>query len=144
MTLPVMEIERFGFESSASIWSGMVGLLAEGHLLVGLAVLVFSVIAPIGKLGLLFGLCIGQRSIARHHRARAFKLIELVGRWGMLDVLLVAMLVAIVKLGDLVQVTPGPGVVLFGVVVILSMLASGVFDPHSIWEDVNESEIQHG
>lgn len=113
----------------------MVGLLGEGHLFIGLVVLVFSVIAPVGKLGLLFALCAGQGSIARHDRARAYQLIEFVGRWGMVDVLLVAVLVAIVKLGDLVTVTPGPGVVVFGGVVILSLIASAMFDPHAIWEE---------
>lgn len=132
--LPVMEIQRLGHQSQASIWSGTIGLLAEGHLFVGLAVLLFSVVAPIGKLVLIFGLCVGQGVIARQDRARAYRLIELIGRWGMVDVLLVAILVAVVKLGDLVEVTPGPGVVVFGVVVILSLLASSVFDPHAIWE----------
>lgn len=136
--LPVMQIERLGHRSDASIWSGTVALLGEGHLFVGLAVLLFSVIAPVGKLGLIFALCIGQRYIARHDRARAYRLIELIGRWGMVDVLLVAILVAVVKLGDLVEVTPGPGVVIFGVVVILSLLASAAFDPHAIWEEPHE------
>ncbi len=134
-----MQIERFGYVSDASIWSGMVGLLGEGHLFIGLVVLLFSVIAPVGKLGLLFVLCVGQGSIARHDRARAYQLIEFVGRWGMVDVLLVAVLVAIVKLGDLVTVTPGPGVVVFGGVVILSLIASAMFDPHAIWEEHNQS-----
>ena len=62
-------------------------------------------------------------------------MIEFIGRWGMVDVLLVAVLVAVVKLGDLVEVTPGPGVVVFGGVVILSLIASAMFDPHAIWEE---------
>ena len=132
--LPVMEIERLGHQSEASIWSGTIALLAEGHLFVGLAVLLFSVVAPIGKLALIFVLCVGQGVVARHDRARAYRMIERIGRWGMVDVLLVAILVAIVKLGDLVEVTPGPGIVIFGAVVILSLLASSVFDPHAIWE----------
>ena len=135
MWLPVMQIERLGHQSQASIWSGMVTLLAEGHWFVGVAVLLFSVLAPVGKLFLIFGLCVGQRRVARQDRARAYRLIELIGRWGMVDVLLVAILVAVVKLGDLVEVQPGPGVVLFGVVVILSLLASAAFDPHAIWEE---------
>lgn len=132
--LPVMQIQRLGHESHASIWSGMVTLLAERHLFVGLAVLLFSIVAPIAKLALIFTLCISQGRIADHQRARAYRLIELIGRWGMVDVLLVAILVAVVKLGDLVVVTPGPGVALFGAVVILSLLASAAFDPHAIWQ----------
>ncbi len=135
MLLPVMEIERFGYVSDASIWSGMVGLLSEGHWFVGLVVLLFSVVAPLGKLGLLFVLCVGRRRVPMRDRARAYRLIEFIGRWGMVDVLLVAVLVAVVKLGDLVTVTPGPGVLVFGAVVILSLIASAMFDPHAIWEE---------
>lgn len=141
MSLPVMQIERFGYESEASIWSGMVGLLAEGHLFIGLVVLLFSVLAPIGKLGLLLMLCLGRRSLSLRDRARAYRVIELVGRWGMVDVLLIAVLVAIVKLGDLVTVTPGPGVILFGAVVFLSLLSSAMFDPHVIWKDTNKMKV---
>jgi paraquat-inducible protein A len=134
LSLPVMRIERLGHVSDASIWSGMIGLLAEGHLFVGGIVLLFSIITPVAKLIALFVLCAGSRGLQARHRARTYRLVEFIGRWGMVDVLLVAVVVATVKLGDLVQVTPGPGVVAFGSVVLLSLLASAVFDPHAIWE----------
>lgn len=135
LTLPVMRVERLGHAESASIWGGMVDLLAEGHLFVGLAVLLFSIVSPIGKLALLFALCAGDRLLRPRHRAATYHLVEFLGRWGMADVLLVALVVAIVKLGDLVEVEPGPGVVVFGAVVILSLLASAVFDPRAIWDE---------
>lgn len=134
LALPVMTIARLGHAQAASIWSGTVGLLAEGHLAVGLAVLFFSVIAPIAKLAALFVLCAGPGLLPARHRARTYALVEFLGRWGMVDVLLVAILVAAVKLGDLVEVTPGPGVVAFGAVVVLSLLASAAFDPHALWK----------
>lgn len=130
---PVMTIERLGHTSEASIWHGTIALLAEGHLAVGLAVLLFSVIAPLGKLAAIFALTAGTSMRARH-RARTYRFVEWIGKWGMVDVLLVALLVAIVKLGDLVEVTPGAGVWAFGGVVVLSMLASAAFDPHQIWQ----------
>ena len=135
LLLPVMTIQRLGHEQATSIWGGMVGLLAEGHWAVGAAVLTFSIIAPVLKLGALAALCLGRRAMGRDRRAATYRLVEFVGRWGMVDVLLVALVVAAVKLGDLVEVTPGPGVVAFGAVVVLSMLASVSFDPHAIWED---------
>jgi len=137
--LPVMQIERFGYVSDASIWSGMVGLLGEGHWFIGMVVLLFSVIAPLGKLGLLFVLCVGRRHVPSRDRARAYKLVEFIGKWGMVDVLLVAVLVAVVKLGDVVTVTPGLGVMVFGAVVILSLIASSVFEPEAIWEERSKS-----
>ena len=135
LTLPVMTLSRLGHESVASIWSGTVRLLAEGHYPIGLTIFFFSIVAPIAKLSALFALCFGRRWLSSETRSWTYHAIEFIGRWGMLDVLLVAILVAIVKLGDLVTVTPGPGVVLFGVVVLLSMLASISFDPHAIWEE---------
>ena len=69
-----------------------------------------------------------------HHRALTYQLVELTGRWGMLDVLRVALLVAVLKLGDFVEVSAGPGALAFGTCVVLSLLASASFDPHSLWE----------
>lgn len=135
LAMPVMTITRLGHEQAASIWSGMVAMLSEGHWFVGLTVLLFSVVAPIAKLLALFALCAGPRALAARDRARTYRLVEFIGRWGMVDVLLVAILVAAVKLGDLVEVTPGPGVAAFALVVLLSLLASAAFDPHAIWED---------
>lgn len=135
LTLPVMTLTRLGHDSTNSIWSGTVELLAEGHYPIGLTIFFFSIVAPIAKLSALFVLCFGRRLLSREIKAGAYHAVEFIGRWGMLDVLLVAILVAIVKLGDLVSVTPGPGVVVFGAVVVLSMLASISFDPHAIWEE---------
>jgi paraquat-inducible protein A len=133
MMLPVLEVSRLGHVHEATIWSGVVALLAEGQWFVGLVVLFASIIAPIAKLAALLAVClpIGQTE----HRASAYRFVEWIGRWGMLDVLLVAILVAVVKLGDWVQVQPGPGLAAFAGVVVLSLIASAVFDPHSIWED---------
>ena len=62
----------------------------------------------------------------------ACRWLEHVGRWGMLDVLLVAGLVAIVKLGDLVRIEPGPGAAIFAIMVCCSLLASAFFDPRAV------------
>lgn len=133
--LPIMTLERLGHESIASIWSGTIGMLAEGHYTIGLTVFFFSIVAPVTKLAALFTLCYAGPLLSGGARSWIYHAVEFIGRWGMLDVLLVAVLVAVVKLGDLVEVTPGPGVIVFGIVVLLSMLASISFDPHAIWED---------
>ena len=135
ITLPVMTLERLGHESIASIWSGAIGLFSEGHYAIGATIVLFSIVSPLTKLSALFVLSFGARALSKRARAATYHAIDFIGRWGMLDVLLVAVLVAAVKLGDLVQVTPGPGVVVFGLVVLLSLLASISFDPHAIWEE---------
>ena len=67
-------------------------------------------------------------------RTRIYRFIDVVGPWAMLDVFLLAILVALVKLGQIATVLPGPGLVAFTAVVVLTMLASASFDPRTIWD----------
>lgn len=131
--MPMMGIERFGYDSEVSIWTGMVGLFADGHWFIGGVIFLFSIVAPIGKLGLLLVVCLGRSVMGDLERGLAFRAVERLGRWGMVDVMLVAILVAVVKLGDVVTVTPGAGMMVFGVVVLMSIVASGMFEPRMIW-----------
>ncbi len=135
--LPVLRLEEMGHATTTNIWDGMVSLFASGQLLVGVIVLIGSVVAPLGKLGAMLALCLGDLLLHRRHQAFTYRAVEWLGRWGMLDVLLVATLVAAVKLGDWVQVHPGPGVLAFTAVVVLSMLASAAFDPRAIWQEAD-------
>ena len=133
--LPMIEVERFGHATAASILKGISGLLAQGHWFVGLIVLVCSIVAPMGKILALLILSGGGFRLRAQHRAWTYRFVEWTGRWGMLDVLLVAILVAVVKLGDIVEVNAGPAAIAFGTVVVLSLLASASFDPHGLWEE---------
>ena len=71
----------------------------------------------------------------RRHKAATLRLMEHVGKWSMMDVMLLALLVMLVKLGDLVEFQFGPAVVAFVACVAMSMVASLSFDPHAIWEE---------
>ncbi len=135
ISLPVLRLERFGHVQEASIWAGTMGLFAKGQLLVGLVVLVCSIVIPVAKLLGMFLLVTRAPFFERRHRAWLHKAIEAMGRWGMVDVLLVAILVAALKLGDVMQVAPGPGAAAFAACVVLSILATALFRPHSIWEE---------
>ncbi|MHC4948368.1 MAG: paraquat-inducible protein A [Planctomycetota bacterium] len=132
--LPMLRIEQFGHGHEAGILEGVATLLAGGHLVVGIVVLLCSVVLPLGKLLSLLILSAGGLGLRREHRALTYKVVEWTGRWGMLDVLLVALLVATLKLGDMVTVTAGPAAFAFTAVVVLSLLASACFDPHALWE----------
>lgn len=132
--LPIMTIERFGHATEQSLLSGTGALLADGQLFVGGVVFLCSIVLPVGKLvGLL--LIAAEGVLHERHRAFTYRLIEWTGRWGMLDVLLLALLVAFVKIGDLVEVAPGPAALTFTLVVGLSLCASAAFDPHALWEE---------
>ena len=135
--LPILEIEKLGHHHATSLLGGTVDLLLHGSWFVGVIVLLFSIVLPLVKLIALLELSwIGLTH--RQHRAWTYRLVELAGRWSMMDVLLLALLVTMVKLGDLVSFRLGPAVLAFVLCVVMSMVASIMFDPHAIWE---ESEV---
>ncbi len=133
MTLPMIRIERFGYAEQSSILTGIGTLFARGNWFIGAIVLLCSVVFPLAKLLGLLTLAAGGFNLAHHHKAWTYRLVEWTGRWGMLDVLLVAILVAAIKLGDLVDVTAGPAAVAFAITVLLSLTASACFEPHALW-----------
>lgn len=134
ITLPLLSVERFGHRSESGALAAALTLLGGGEILIGAVVLLCSVVIPFAKLAMLVVLA---APLLLHRRIRLwmYLAVEWTGRWGMLDVLLVAVVVAVLKLGDLVEVRPGPGAVAFTTMVLLSLVAGAVFDPRSIWRD---------
>jgi len=135
--LPVMETSSlFGAEKD-TILSGIVYFWTSGSQ--GLAGLIFcvSILVPMLKLGALSMLTwsVHRRSRRnRHQRATLFRIIEQVGRWSMLDVFVVALMVGLVHFRGLAVIEAGPGAAAFGAVVVLTMLAARSFDPRLIWD----------
>jgi len=132
--LPILEIEKLGHHYTSSILWGTVELLRHGNWFVGLVVLIFSIVFPLLKLALLLEISL-LGVLGRRHKALTYRLMEHAGKWSMMDVLLLAFMVMLVKLGDLVTFQFGPAVVAFTLCVVMSMAASWSFDPHVIWEE---------
>src|SRR5205085_7393047 len=119
-----------------TVWQGVLELVRLNYWFVGLVVFLASIAVPFIKLVVLFFLCATSQLRTRRwrrERTALYKFVDAIGPWAMLDVFLLAVLVALVKLGDLARVIPGPGLVAFTCVVILTMLASQSFDPNLIW-----------
>ena len=131
--LPILRIERLGQEQQQSILGGIIELYRHGSFFVGSVVLVFSIVFPLAKISLLIELSWLQL-LHRRHKAATLRLMEHLGKWSMMDVMLLAFLVMLVKLGNLVHFEFGPAVIAFTLCVAMSMVASLSFDPHSIWE----------
>ena len=131
---PILQIEKLGHHQESSILSGTIELLSHGNWLVGGIVLLFSVIFPLTKIVLLLELSLLE-FLQKRHKAKTLRIMEHVGKWSMMDVMLLAFLVMLVKLGNLVEFQFGPAVVAFIACVAMSMVASLSFDPHAIWED---------
>lgn len=135
--LPVMRTSSlFGYQRD-TIMSGIGFLWRSGSH--GLAALVFtaSVVIPLAKLLLLSYLLLTvHRRVATGARARAmlYRLLEGVGRWSMLDVFVIALLVGLLRLHALAEVEAGAGAAAFGVMAVSTMLAARSFDPRLIWD----------
>lgn len=138
--LPVLNTTALGSTDADTILSGVVFLYTSGSWPLALVVLVASVMVPLGKLGALSYLLISvqRRSLAStRERTRLYRLVEVIGRWSMLDVFVDTFTVALVQLQPLMSVEPGPGVLFFAAVVVLTMIAAESFDPRLVWDTPN-------
>jgi paraquat-inducible protein A len=138
----------FGSQND-TILSGVIYFWVSGAY--GLAAIIFvaSFLVPLFKLAALFILVLmAQRRSTwrRGERARLYHVIELIGRWSMLDVFVVALLAGLVRIQGFAEITAGLGIAAFGSVVVLTMLASLSFDPKLTWDadDTQESLNQAG
>ncbi len=144
-TLPVMDITQFGRREIDTILSGVIEL--THHDLWGLAILIFvaSIAIPVLKLVGLAGMLImtaQRRPDLLRERTRLFRFIHGIGRWSMVDVFAVAILVSLVHLGLLAAILPGDGAMAFCAVVILTMIATESFDPRLMWDAAGFNEPQ--
>ncbi|RZI96753.1 MAG: paraquat-inducible membrane protein A [Variovorax sp.] len=138
--LPVMITKSLFGTQYDTILSGVIYFWVSGAW--GLAAIVFiaSFLVPLFKLAVLFLLVIlaQRRSDWRQpERAKLYHIIEIIGRWSMLDVFVVALLTGLVQIQGFAQITAGVGIAAFGAVVVLTMLASLSFDPRLTWDTPN-------
>lgn len=135
--LPVLTSTTLGSTDSETILGGVVYLYTSGSWPLALVVLIASVMVPLGKLATLSYLliCI-QRGLRGDERekTRLYRMVVFIGRWSMLDVFVDTFTVALVQLSPLMSFQPGPGVIFFAAVVILTMIAAETFDPRLIWD----------
>jgi len=138
---PILQMELYGAHSENTVLDGCISLFQHGQRLVAVIVFLASLLIPFLKLLGLFYLVITTRFASRRRRLERtwiYRLIDVIGPWAMLDVFLLAILVALVKLGELATVRPGPGLFAFAAVVVLTILATTSFDPAQIWETPDE------
>ena len=135
--LPVMTVTSLGQIQADTILSGVIYFLMNGMWPLAIIVFVASVLVPVLKLGILTFLLISvqRRSSWRPvERTRLYRITEAIGRWSMVDIFAITILVALVRLGNLATIDAGPGAVFFGAVVVSTMLAAESFDPRLIWD----------
>lgn len=136
-TLPVMVSNALGSSTPDTILGGVHFLYESGSWPLALIVLVASFMIPLGKLMALVWLLLAvQRGVrgGESQRMRLHRLVHLIGPWSMLDVFVATFTVALVQLSPLMSVEPGPGVLFFAAVVVLTMLAAESLDPRLLWD----------
>ncbi|MFK3736282.1 paraquat-inducible protein A [Massilia sp. TN1-12] len=145
--LPVMVTETLGSGAEGdTIMSGVALFWNTGS--PGLAIIIFvaSIAVPVMKLlalALLAATAQWRSTWAPHGRTRLYRVVEFIGRWSMLDIFVVTLTVALVRFQQLATITPGPGALAFGCVVILTMIASAQFDPRLIWDPIEPNGEHH-
>jgi len=136
--LPVMHTGAlFAGTEAHTILGGIIELWHDGSWDLAVIVFVASVVVPILKMLALAVLALGVHrgwTTRLRERAKLYRMVETVGHWSMLDVYVIALLVALVHFRGIAEVTPGPGIAAFGAVVVLTMFASASFDPRLLFD----------
>lgn len=139
--LPVMTVISFGEGEPDTIMSGVVALIEGKMWALALLVLFASFIVPLTKLIGLSYLLISVQMRSRWRpkdRTQLYRIIEVVGRWSMLDIFMISILISLVKLGSIATIEPGAGGTFFAAVVVITMFAAMSFDPRLIWDAIEK------
>lgn len=135
--LPVMYTSWFGRGHASTIMSGVIDFWRAGAWDISLIIFIASVAVPCAKflvLGLLVVTVRRGSTWAMHERTHLYHFVEFIGYWSMLDVLVIALVAALVQFKALSSTEPRVGILFFGLVVILTMFAALSFDPRLIWD----------
>lgn len=145
--LPIMTVISFGQGEPDTILSGVKALIQFKMYPVALLVFFASICVPVLKILVLSYLLFSvQRQSQWRTRERSilYRITEAVGRWSMIDIFMISILAALVKLDALATISPGPAAVFFAAVVILTMFAAMAFDPRLIWDAAARRPVTHG
>ena len=143
--LPIMTISSLGQGSPSTIMAGVIELVQHGMIPIAAVVFIASILVPTFKLvGIALLLFSVQRRqpLSARQRIIMYRFIEFIGRWSMLDIFVIAILVAVVNFGRIASIEANLGAVAFASVVVLTMLAAVTFDPRLIWDNT-ESDDDH-
>ncbi|WP_404365679.1 paraquat-inducible protein A [Marinobacter sp.] len=141
--LPIMRTSAIHHDSTTTILGSVVDLWQQGSWDIAVIIFTASVGVPVTKflaLGYLLVSVQWGSTRSRKERTQLYRLLELIGYWSMLDVFVAGLLTALVQFGPLGGIEPRPGILYFGLVVILTMMATLSFDPRLIWDTGNANE----
>lgn len=142
--LPIMTTTSIGKQSTNTILEGVALLWEHGNYALSLVVFTASVLVPFSKIGILLWLSYKVRFGDQQNLYKntlLYRMIEMVGRWSMIDVFVVAILVALIQLGPLLSITPGTAAFPFACAVVLTMFAAMSFDSRLLWDETGGDNV---
>ncbi len=140
---PIMITDTVSGEEVSTILGGVVLLIKLGSIPVAMVIFIASVIVPLAKLTAMFYLVWSvDKSKLDDHRQRTlmYLIAEFIGKWSMVDVFVVAILVALVHLTGILVIEPGIAAYSFAGVVLITMVAAECFDPRLMWDRMEEKK----
>lgn len=140
---PVMTVISFGAGDPATIMSGVIQLVQADMYPIAILVFVASIIVPLFKLiGIAALLLVIQFrvKVSFKHATIMYRFIHFIGRWSMLDLFMISILVTLVNMGQIASITTGVGATAFSGVVVVTMIAAHVFDQRLIWDIIAQSD----
>jgi len=141
--LPMMHVQTFAGTQSDTIMSGVLYFLETGSYLIAAVIFIASIVVPITKLMILIYLLISVRNnkpVRQKKRQQLYALTELIGKWSMVDVYVVAIMISLVHFGGMTQIAAGEGANYFLLVVVVTMVAAMQFDARLIWDIKTKEE----
>lgn len=134
---PIMQTTFLGASEPSTIMGGVFLLWSLGSYPVALVIFFASVVIPLAKILSLSWLCWQCYYPTERETLQKiwlYRMTEIVGRWSMIDIFVVAVLTGLVQMGNLISILPGPAVLSFAAVVVLTMLSAMIFDPRLLWD----------
>jgi paraquat-inducible protein A len=141
--LPITITTALGRTEGDTIMQGVVYFMMSGEWPIGLVIFIASILIPLLKMMALTYLLISVQRHSDHRplqKTKIYRVVEFVGRWSMIDVFVVTIMVALVQLGAVATMAAGSGAIFFCAVVIISMLAAESFDPRLIWDECGDND----
>jgi paraquat-inducible protein A len=139
---PIMLTEHTGQTTVSTIMGGVIVLVQIGSIPVAAVIFIASVVVPLAKIVAMFYLVWSvARGVHEGHRQRTklYLVAEFIGKWSMIDVFVVAILVALVQLKGLLAFYPGIAAYSFAGVVMVTMVAAESFDPRLMWDQIKNN-----
>ncbi len=138
---PIMKTDSVTTFENNTIIDGIFYFYEHGEFFVGTVILIASVFIPVWKLVTLFYLLYSIRiksTKRRIEKNKLFRMINIIGKWSMLDIFVIGIVISLVQFGDLAKVTTGYAAISFATMVVLTMLATDSFDTRLLWDEDKE------